>query len=302
MKRLFLVMMVLVLFVVMVVGTVAVTAAQYVESGDFSTITGRFYGIDTNEAGTEFTMLSDDGMVIINIDDSVIDIYYEDGVSVRDALYGKRLADVLNRRNLVVTYGAITRSIPAQTTPISIKVLFEGFTTLPGQVGDFQGVVTIPGYVGDYQQAVTLPAEIGSLPGRPGGAITLPGEIYDVPNLNGEIVVNGKIIEAQSPYWLNWGYGGAVVMVPLRAVAEELGYDVSWNAALESVQLGNSIQLWIGNCEVQSGRMAPIELIAEPVILDNKTFVPLDFFRDVLGQSAYVFEGQLVIETNSDMF
>jgi len=298
MKRLFLVMMVLVLFIVMVVGTVAVTAVQYVESGDFSTVTGRFYGADTNEAGTEFTMLSDDGMVLIIINDSVTDIYFEDGVAVRDSLYGRTLADVLNRRNLVVTYDVVTRSIPAQTTPISIKVLFEGFTTLPGHVGDFQGVVTIPGYVGDYQQAVTLPAEVGDLP----GVVTIPGEINEVPNLNGEIVVNGKIIDAQAPYWFNAGYGNNVVMVPLRAVAEELGYDVSWNASLESIQLGNSIQLWIGNYQVYRGRMVPIELSVEPVILDNKTFVPIDFFRSVLGQDAYVFEGQLVIEANSDMF
>jgi hypothetical protein len=282
----------------MVVGTVGVTAVQYVESGDFSTITGRFYGVDTNEAGTEFTMLSDDGMVLIRINDSVTDIYFEDGVAVRDALYERTLADVLNRRTLVVTYDVVTRSIPAQTTPTNIKVLFEGFTTLPENVGDFQGVVTIPGYVGDYQQAVTLPADVGELP----GFVTIPGEINDAPNLNGEIVVNGKIIDAQAPYWLNAGYGKDVIMVPLRAVAEELGYDVSWNEDLESIQLGNNIQLWIGNYQVYRGRMAPIELTAEPVIFENRTYVPIDFFRNVLGQYAYTFEGQIVIETNSDMF
>ena len=47
--------------------------------------------------------------------------------------------------------------------------------------------------------------------------------------------------------------------------------------------------------------MAPIELSAAPVLMGDETFVPLDFFREVLGQTAYVFEGQVVIETYSDM-
>jgi len=90
-------------------------------------------------------------------------------------------------------------------------------------------------------------------------------------------------------------------MVPLRVVAEALGYDVTWNGYLRSVQLGVAIHLWIDNTEVHIGRMAPIELSTAPALVDSVTFVPLDFFRTVLNQTAYVFEGQVVVETYSDM-
>ena len=80
-----------------------------------------------------------------------------------------------------------------------------------------------------------------------------------------------------------------------------LVYDVSWNDQLKSIQLGVAIHIWIGSTEVHLGRMAPIELSAAPIIIDGVAFVPLDFFRNVFGQTAYVFEGQVVIETYSDM-
>jgi len=97
-------------------------------------------------------------------------------------------------------------------------------------------------------------------------------------------MVNNEVLEgAPLPF-----EDSGIVMVPLRAAAEALGYDVSWNSYLRSVQLGVAIHVWIGDTEVHFGRMALIEISTAPIILDNLTFVPLDFFRDVLGQTAYV--------------
>ena len=50
---------------------------------------------------------------------------------VRDVLFGRTLAEVLDGRNMVVTYDITTRSIPPQTSPISIMILFEDIVTLP---------------------------------------------------------------------------------------------------------------------------------------------------------------------------
>jgi len=233
---------------------------------------------------------------------------------VREVLFGRTLAEVLEGRNMTVTYGIVTASIPAQTTPISVKILFETAVHLPGEIPStmwfdeetglwmsgtplYPGVIEIDTGEG-FQNIVTLPGYIGDLDFDSNGR---PPWIAAPIELNGEIVVNGEVIAAPVP--TTYGvHDGSVVMVPLRAVAEALGYDVLWNEELQSVQLGVAINLWIGQEEFHIGRMAPLGLQVPPTIIDNYTFVPLNFFRIALNQNAYVFEGQIVIETETDMF
>jgi len=122
-------------------------------------------------------------------------------------------------------------------------------------------------------------------------------------NLNGEIVVNGEIIDAPAPIVMTAlgtpddPWSGVRPFIPLRAVAEALGYDVTWNEYTQSVQLGVAINVFIGRAEAYRGRMAPIELSSAPMIFDNLTFAPIDFFGSVLGQNISVIDGQVIMET-----
>ena len=271
----------LLLTAVMAMGTANVFALDYYVPETAGSMTARFFLTDPDDPGDEFLMISEDGGLLIHIDESTL-IYFEDYVPlsddcdgmtqmVRDVLFDRTLAEVLEGRNLRIIYEYVVDSYPAQTSPISIMVLFE--------------------------TAVHLPINIGETDLGPAA-----GEQMDLfIELNGEVVVNNEIIQnAPAPFWHGTD-NGDVVMVPLRVVAEALGYDVSWNGEQRSVQLGVAINIRIGYTEAHVGRMAPIELSAAPLILDSTTFVPLSFFRDVLGQTAYVFEGQVVIETDSDM-
>jgi len=251
-------------------------------------ITARFFLEEQGESDDEFSMVSEDGELMINIIDST-PIYFEDYVplsdeceeltkAVREVLFGRTLAEVLEGRNLRVTFEGYE-----QTEPTNIIILFEGIVTLPQDIDPIDLVDD-----GDYIDIVTLPGEIEW------------EDLYPI-SLNGEIVVNNELLDGVPFPFLHETEDGGVVMVPLRVVADALGYDVSWNGYLRSIQLGVGIHLWIDSIEVHYGRMAPIEISTAPIIVDNMTFVPLDFFRDVLGQMAYVFEGQVVIETYSDM-
>jgi len=108
------------------------------------------------------------------------------------------------------------------------------------------------------------------------------------------ILVDGEQIEAPAAFQTEDG----IVMVPVRAIAEALGYDVNWDHEAKSVRLGVAIHLWIGNNEVHFGRMAPIMISTAPQIVDGSTYVPLDFFRTVLGlPNAFAFEGQIEIHS-----
>jgi len=315
---------------VMVLGTVSAFALDYYVPEDAREVTARFISAGVFEGfdpDSSFSMVSEDGETTIHINDDVI-IYFEDFVPlsdecddvtqmVREVLFGRTLMEVLDGRNMRVIFGE------DEAVPISIKVLFEVAVHLPIELstedlaglenedypigydeptygeavfGGYEGIVTLPGVISpediDYSDYMGFIPPIGEL----------DHDVFFGPveyaALNGEIVVEGEILEnAPLPFWCETG---RTFMVPLRVVAEALGYDVTWNGYTQSIQLGVGVSLRIGQTEMHRGRMAPIELSAAPVLIDNLTFVPIDFFR-MLGKTVYVFEGQVVVETYSDM-
>ena len=289
----------LIMAAILAIGAVSVFAMDYYVPEDATTVTSRFSLVEREYVGgNEFAMVSEDGELVINITEDTV-IYFEDYVPlsdecdgmtqmVREVLFGRTLAEVLDGRNLRVIFVE-----DEQIEAISIMVLFEIAVALPPEVIDIENGYDYDDY--GYIGIVTLPEEIN----WEDFDFVYPEDFdFDVLVLNGEVVVNNEILEnAPVPFLQD----DNIVMVPLRVVAEALGYDVSWNGYLRSVQLGVAIHLWIDSTEVHVGRMAPLEISTAAVLVDSVTFVPLDFFRNVLNQTAYVFEGQVVVETYSDM-
>ena len=213
--------------------------------------TDRFTLMDAPAAdGAGFSMMSADGGLVIHVSDQT-PVTFEDGTAARERLAeGQTLAELLDSRNLTVTYSVSTASMPPQTSPDKIVI--------------------------HYETAVPLPAVIA-------GPVTV---------LTGEIVVLGETIDAPAPYLQD-----GVTMLPLRAIAEKLGYDVYWDQVTQSVRLGNAVNLTIGRDYYTVGRMAPITLGTAPVLKDNRTFVPLDFIGKVLaGYTATNVGGKIVID------
>ena len=113
-----------------------------------------------------------------------------------------------------------------------------------------------------------------------------------------DILVNGMKIHAPAAYTNKDG----VMMVPLRAIAEALKFQVSWDNELQAVKLGNSISLAIGKDNYCNAKREPIQLGVAPELNGGSTFVPLSFFRQVVQMNnAYVFEGQIVINNGEKM-
>jgi len=265
--------------VLLIVGTIGALALNSNAPEDALSVTARFFEVESNEAGTEFTMETEDGEYVIHVTDDTA-IYFEDYVpmsdecdevtkDVREVLFGRTLVEVLDGRNMVVTF--------ADNKALSITILFETAVHLPAEA--------LQGNDG-YATAVTLPAEVD-------------WDEFGPVFLNGEIVVNGEFVASAAVPFVDEATG--IVMAPLRAVAEALDFEVNWDGTLRSIRIGVANYIWIGNTEAQVGRAAPIELSAAPAIINGVTFVPIDFFRSVLSQTAYVFEGQFVVETYSDM-
>ena len=93
------------------------------------------------------------------------------------------------------------------------------------------------------------------------------------------IYVHGTKIDAPEVYVSESGN----TMVPLRAVAEALGYGVDWNQELQRVSIGVATFISIGEDEYMIGRMAPRSLGQAPELKNDVTFVPVEFFSQILG-------------------
>jgi len=217
-------------------------------------------GTTVKVARFDENLLSYDGELVIHVGPDTV-IRQANG---SDFIGG---AEELHGRALVVLYTITTMSLPPQTTPSQIFVL--------------------------YERAVHLPAEVMA----PTVAVETPAEL-GVEDISGvPILVNDKAIVAPAPFLEGW-----MVMVPLRAVAEALDYAVIWDGATQSIMLNNVISLSIGKDYYTYARMAPIELGIAPVMVDGVTYVPLSFFREVVRMNnAIFFEGRIEINDGEPM-
>ena len=158
-------------------------------------------------------------------------------------------ADELKNKDLVVFYTITTRSIPAQTTPEKVVVLGENETAL-AQIADAQNVTA----------ETSTPA---------------PVETPEISSATAVVVGNKTVTNIYSK--------DDVLMVPLREIAEELGFTVEWDGNLRAVILnGGMYSLKIGENSYVKGKMMPVELKAAPEIKDDLTYVPVEYFTEVL--------------------
>ncbi|MBC8535272.1 copper amine oxidase N-terminal domain-containing protein [Feifania hominis] len=93
------------------------------------------------------------------------------------------------------------------------------------------------------------------------------------------------------------------VMVPLRMVAEALGYTVTWDGEQSRVDLDNGVShtyvtLGVDSyCKISStaiGMSAPQSFGAAPVSIDGSSFVPIDLFA-LLGDTVVTSDGAATI-------
>lgn len=92
-------------------------------------------------------------------------------------------------------------------------------------------------------------------------------------------------------------YGG-VIMIPLRAVSEALRYEVTWDEETRSVELKSGpqwTQITIGQDSYFFGKMAPITLGKAPEIINDRTFVPLEFVEKILRANVSVEDNRIKI-------
>ncbi len=207
--------------------------------------------------------------------------------------------DIKKGTNLmVVSSAAQTRSIPPQSYGYVIAEVTEdampiyaeineitkdesGNTVLSGADGQYDIIVNAntPGIEdidalkkGDqllaYSKIVTM-----SIPAK------VPAEKVVILKSNAkEIYVDGKKVD-------NVIYEDGIALLPVRKICEDLGYTVEWDDANKAITVGTvqmGVNFRIGENKYAKSKMAAFTLSKAPVVIDEKTYVPSDFFTEVL--------------------
>lgn len=110
----------------------------------------------------------------------------------------------------------------------------------------------------------------------------LKTEIYDSINMiksNGSIYLNGNDINSKSTPYID---DNGIIMVPLRAIAEALDYKVDWNKKDGAVVAGGFIKNGVDSYYTTNKK--PVN-IAKPVVRNGVTFVPIQYFTQVLEEN-----------------
>jgi hypothetical protein len=154
-------------------------------------------------------------------------------------------------------YSKVTRSIPGITTPEKVVVLNEK--------------AVAPIYVLTDEEKEMISNSFSNL----------------------GIVVNGKPVDGVKPFPNDKG----ILMVPVRAVAEAMGLTVEWQAATSSIQVGKSASFALNKDAYSVNKMPAVELGAAPILKDDKTYVPMEFFSTILNASVTITDGNIVIKS-----
>jgi hypothetical protein len=198
-------------------------------------------------------------VIAINLPDSKtvkVDIFDKDLVSADGQLKltlgdktdimlqnGEKFDGELANRRLAVVYGASTRSIPAQTTPDKVVVLYE--------------TAVHPSYQLTEEDKAMLKKDYATM----------------------KITVNDKEVNA-TPYVDTTG----VPLLPIRSIAEAAGLDIEWLAASKSVAVGKIATFTVGKDSYSTiNKTELISLGAAPIIVRDRTYVPFEFFSEIMS-------------------
>lgn len=262
----------------------------------FGSFTGKVVDI-TDRVGTDSKMISlaDENELPANI---IID--KDTYILNKDALEKGATVTAYYQSNIPMIliyppqYKALVLSVDSEDNIETVKVdffdrnLVSADNNLKISISEETKVVTQNGdpYTGDLawkNLVVIYTVSTKSIPAQttPSEVIVLSKEsspVIDYAYV--EVKVDGKVLDKVHPYG-----DKDTIMVPVRPVAEALGYDVKWDSATKEVRLGNGISLTIGKDYYVYMKTAPISLGVMPTLVDGTTYVPLSFFSEVARAS-----------------
>lgn len=204
------------------------------------------------------TFKIEDGALISSDGQLVLNI---DASVLENADGSKVTKESLGGKDLCVIYSMTTMSLPPQTSPDKVYILKSA-----------EEDIQLPDEILANESAVTEVTNRISANG---------GEAFDITLVE----INGR------------------QMLPVRAVSEALGLEVSYSDELQAVTVGTvpmGVNFNIGADSYNKARMTPFTLGQAPVKVifeeTGVTYVPVEFFTEVLGAQITVDNGTTLID------
>ena len=125
-----------------------------------------------------------------------------------------------------------------------------------------------------------------------------------VSSVDSDTIVVNNIKLQQYPITIN-----NCILVPARAVAEQLGFSIQWDNATQSATIiGNSMKtkvtiaqdLYFASSISAIGMTNPTPLGAAPVLINNQLYIPVELFRLIQGNAhdaLTITDHQLIFKT-----
>lgn len=243
--------------------------------------------------------------IVLNIQDSTYILNAQDGTQIP-------FNDLEKGDTITAYYGpGVTRSIPPQGNAIALIV----GTPKTGSAGMYMKVAkveenkdgSIKVLCTNSDRLVTIRPDIFAKPTdiKEGSELivwyeimtmSIPGQATATkvvllpakPDIRvhtgaGTIVVNGKELALGVDDRIE--SNGNTLMLPLRVIAESLGYNVAWDEETKTVELQNGARtmatMTIGSKTYGKFKMA-VHLDYAPEIVNGKTLVPVEFFTNLM--------------------
>jgi len=159
-------------------------------------------------------------------------------------IFEGELSDLINRE-LTVIYSISTRSIPAITIPEKIIIMYEK--------------AVHPIYIFTEEEQAQIKAEMA--------------ERIE----SSDIILNQINIESPRAFINDDG----ILMLPFRAIAEGIGFEVNWKAETKTVSMGGSLTFSIGKDEYNFSGHESMPLGTAPVLKNGNTYVPISLFENM---------------------
>ncbi len=182
---------------------------------------------------------------------------------------GTKFEGELGNKVLLVEYLGTTRSLPAQTTPSKIVVLRD----IEEVEVDKDKVEVEVEVDKDKVEVDKDKVEVDK------DKVEVDKDKVDDEDLDIDQELDTFELTVSNSYEKD-----GVVMLPLRELAEQLGFEVDWVQETKTILLNKGIySLQIGEANVTKGKMTPITLENKTELVDSKTYVSITFFENVLG-------------------
>lgn len=126
----------------------------------------------------------------------------------------------------------------------------------------------------------------------PANRIVILPEVTEIVEAPHAVTVNGESLDVEI---LD---KDGMILLPIRAIAEKLGLEVAWDDSLKAVTVGTvpmGVTFNVGINSFTKAKMMPQTLSAAPIAENERTFVPVDFFTELLEAEVSVEDGVLNI-------